>query len=296
MFEGIIGNDAIKQTLIKSMKLNKISHSYLFLGTEGIGKKMISREFGKMILCLSDEKYCSNCKSCIEYDSNNNPDFFLIEPIDKSIKINQIREMQKTIFEKPIISQKKVYIIDNADTMTVEAQNCLLKTLEEPPEFVNIILIGQNENKFLSTIKSRCMIIRFQGIADEEITEYLREKYGINDINQNMLDTFQGSIGKVEKLKDKKDIYEKIEIILNNLENSDIIDTVKNADIIYKSQEDIYEILDYMNVVLIKKAQSDSRYINLIYTVEETKKRLKANGYYNMCIDNMLFSIWEEVN
>ena len=296
MFEGIIGNNAIKEALIKSVKLNKTSHSYLFLGTEGIGKKLISKEFAKMILCLSDEKYCGNCKSCIEYDSNNNPDFFLIEPIEKSIKINQIREMQKTIYEKPIISQKKVYIINNADIMTVEAQNCLLKTLEEPPEFVNIILIGENENNFLSTIKSRCMIMRFQGIADEEIKKYLKEKYEINNISQNMLETFQGSIGKAEKLKDKKEIYEKIEIILNNLENLDIIDTVRNADIIYKSQEDIYEILDYMNVILIKKAQNDYRYTKLIYIVEETKKRLKANGYYNMCIDNMLFSIWEELN
>ena len=164
MFDGIIGNNSIKQELEQIIKLNKLSHSYLFVGTEGIGKKQIAKEFAKMILCLGEEKYCNSCKSCLEFDTNNNPDFTLIEPDGASIKIEQIRQMQRKIIEAPIISNKKVYIIDNADLMTKEAQNCLLKTLEEPPEFVTIILIGSKESEFLSTIKSRCMIIKFQNI------------------------------------------------------------------------------------------------------------------------------------
>ena len=151
MFDNILGNDNIKQQLKQAVDLNKTSHSYLFLGISGIGKKMIAKEFAKMILCESSEKYCNQCKSCIEFDSNNNPDFFLIEPDGTSIKIDQIRQMQKKIIEAPIISNNKVYIIDDADLMTTEAQNCLLKTLEEPPESVTIILIGSKENSFLST-------------------------------------------------------------------------------------------------------------------------------------------------
>ena len=134
MFENILGNDNVKQELIKTIKLNKLSHSYLFIGTDGIGKKMIAKEFAKMILCIENEKYCNRCKSCIEFDTDNNPDFISIEPDGANIKIEQIRQMQKKILEAPIISQKKVYIIDNADLMTREAQNCILKTLEEPPE------------------------------------------------------------------------------------------------------------------------------------------------------------------
>ena len=130
MFENIFGNNSIKNILKQSIDSNKVSHSYLMIGVSGIGKKMIATEFAKGILCLSEDKACNHCKSCIEFNSNNNPDFFCIEPEGNSIKIEQIRELQKKIQEKPIISEKKVYIIDQADLMTKEAQNCLLKTLE----------------------------------------------------------------------------------------------------------------------------------------------------------------------
>ena len=164
MFQNILGNNKIKESLQESVKNNKISHSYLFIGMSGIGKKIIAKEFAKAILCLESEKYCNNCKSCLEFDGENNPDFSIIEPDGNTIKIEQIRDMQRRVQEKPIISSKKVYIIDNADQMTKEAQNALLKTLEEPPEFVTIILIGENENEFLATIKSRCMILHFNPI------------------------------------------------------------------------------------------------------------------------------------
>ena len=94
MFDKILGNDKIKSQLKQAVDLRKTSHSYLFLGTSGIGKKMIAKEFAKMILCESEEKYCNHCKSCIEFDSNNNPDFSFIEPDGTSIKIEQIRLMQ----------------------------------------------------------------------------------------------------------------------------------------------------------------------------------------------------------
>ncbi len=186
MFENIIGNDNVKKSLIQTIENNKISHSYLFVGPSGIGKKLIAIEFAKSITKIEHE----------------NPDFSIIKPDGNSIKIEQIRELQKKIQEKPIISNKKVYIIDDADLMTIEAQNCLLKTLEEPPEFVSIILIGSNENSFLITIKSRCMIIHFNKIEDEIIKKYIEEKYHIN-VSQNMIDMFQGSIRKSNRIKRK---------------------------------------------------------------------------------------------
>ena len=99
------------------IKLNKFSHSYIFWGTEGIGKKLIAKEFAKRILCLEQQENC-NCKSCIEFDSDNNPDFQLIEPNEGKVKIEQIREFQNKVAEKPIISDRKVYIINDADKMT----------------------------------------------------------------------------------------------------------------------------------------------------------------------------------
>ena len=273
MFDKIIGNEKIKQELEQTITLNKMSHSYMFLGTSGIGKKMIAKEFAKMILCQGEQKYCNHCKSCIEFDSNNNPDFQLIGPDGASLKIEQIRQMQKKIIEAPIISNKKVYIIDDADLMTTEAQNCLLKTL-----------------------KSRCTIIKFQDIENESIKQYLAQNYGVSDVSENMLDIFAGSIGKAESLKDKQELYNNIIEIIEKIRTLDLIDILKKADIIYKSQDEKNDILEGINVILFKKSRQDIRYLNCIQIVEDTKKRLNTNANYNMCIDNMLFKIWEEMH
>lgn len=296
MFEQILGNKKITEQLTNSIKIGNISHSYLFLGTQGIGKKIIAKEFAKMILCTSENKYCGVCKSCIEFDTDNNPDFSIIEPDGNSIKIDQIREFQKKVSEKPIISQRKVYIINDSDKMTVEAQNCLLKTLEEPPEFVTIILVGTNENAFLSTIKSRCMILHFEEISEEEILKYLEENYQIKINSQIMIKAFQGSIGKAIELKDKQEQYEKIENLIYGLEKMDVVDLVNKAEFLYSSKDDKTEILDYMEVILMNIAKTSNKYAQTIEIVEQTKKRLAANANYDMSIDNMLFKIWETVN
>ena len=296
MFDKILGNDRIKQQLKQAVDLNKTSHSYLFLGISGIGKKMIAKDFAKMILCENEDKYCNHCKSCIEFDSNNNPDFMLIEPDGTSLKIDQIRQMQKKILEAPIISKNKVYIIDDADLMTQEAQNCLLKTLEEPPEFVTIILIGSRENNFLSTIKSRCTIIKFQAIENEQIKKYLKDKYEINNISEEMMEIYGGSIGKAEELKDKEELFSNIIQIIEKIKVLDLADVLKKADIIYKSQEDKNDILEAINVILFRMSKQDIRYLNCINIVQDTVKRLNANANYNMSIDNMLFKIWEEMH
>lgn len=295
MFENILGNERNKNILEKAIELNKTSHSYIFWGTEGIGKKVIAKEFAKKILCLQNHDNDCICKSCIEFDSSNNPDFQLIEPKEGTIKIEQIREMQRKVVEKPIISNKKVYIIDNADTMKTEAQNCLLKTLEEPPEYVTIILICSNEGNLLSTIKSRCTRMHFEPIKDEEIKKYIDKEFPDQQISENIISLAQGSIGKAIKLNERKDIYENIEKILLNMQKKDLIEIVQMSEEIYKSKEEINSILEYINVLLLKLSKQNIKYIKCIKIVEETKKRLKANSNYDMCIDYMIFSMWQEM-
>lgn len=282
MFSDIIGNDKLKKELIHSVEINKTSHSYLFIGTEGIGKKLIAEEFAKMLLAVKD--------------TENSPDFSIIEPDGNSIKIEQIREFQKKVSEKPIISNKKVYIINDSDKMTVEAQNCLLKTLEEPPEFVTIILIGSNENSFLSTIKSRCMILHFEKISNEQIQKYLQDNHQTEINSKIMLEACQGSIGKALEIKDKQELYQNTEQVVNSLERKDKIDILNMSDFIYKSKDDKLEILNYMNVLFINLAKINSKYADCIAIVEETKRRLQSNANYDMCIDNLLLSLWENVN
>lgn len=296
MFENIVGNNNIKNALTRTVELKNVSHSYIFDGIEGIGKRLIAKEFAKMIMCLDEKKYCNKCKSCIEFNSNNNPDFIFIEPEGNNIKIEQIRQMQSKVIEKPIISNKKVYIINDAQKMTVEAQNCLLKTLEEPPEYITIILIVSNDNNLLSTIKSRCTIIHFDKIENKELKEYATNIIGINNINENIINIFQGSIGKAIRLKDKLEVYGNIEKIMKNMTSNDIVDIIACSEILYKSKDEIEEILEYINVILLSLSKKNIKYIKCIEVVEDTKKRLKANSNYDMSIDNMLFSIWEEIN
>lgn len=282
-FENIIGNEKVKEILSNSISSNNILHSYIFVGLDGIGKCLFAIEFAKMIL---ENKH----------ELNNHPDFMLIEAEDgKSIKIEQIRYLQEKIAEKPIVSDKKVYIINDADFMTKEAQNCLLKTLEEPPEYASIILVLSNESKLLATIKSRCTKIVFEPLSNDEIIKY----FSINQIdalNENILKVCNGSIGKAIKLKDDSIHYEQIDSILNNISKSNIIDIWNQSDVLYSSKDNINNLLEYMNIVLLDKLldTNDTRYIKCVQYVEQTKKKLLSNANFDMCIDNLLLKIWEE--
>lgn len=295
-FEEIIGNTKIKETLNSIIEKNNILHGYMFTGTEGIGKKLFAREFAQILLCTSQtNKPCNQCKSCIEFRGNSNPDFKIIEPDGNSLKIEQIRLMNSKIIEKPITSSRKVYIINDSQKMTIDAQNCLLKTLEEPPEYATLILICNNEAQMLNTIKSRCTKINFKPLSINEIKEYI-EKQTNEKIDDNILRLSEGSIGKALKLNEKSDVYEALERFINKLEQIKKTSIFSEAELLYKNTEDIQEILNYMNIEFYEKGKTDERYLNCIQKVEQAKKRLKANSNYNMTIDNLLLQIWEEIN
>ena len=203
--------------------------------------------------------------------------------------------MNTKIIEKPITSNRKVYIINNSEKMTTDAQNCLLKTLEEPPEYATIILICSNEAQMLTTIKSRCTKISFLPLKNEEIEEYL-EKQTNEKVSNSIIKLAEGSIEKALKIKDKEELYNSVETLINKFEDLKKCQIWKEADIIYKSTDDIFEILDYMNIIFLNKAKDKIEYLNCIEIIEKTKRRLKANSNYNMTIDNLLIQIWEDIN
>lgn len=303
-FANIVGNTKIKQELKNVTNSNAISHSYLFVGEEGIGKKQIAREFSKMILCLSQEKEnCNQCDSCIKFISNNNPDFIEISEDGNSIKIAQIRELQEKIYQKPIVSSRKVVIIDNSEKMTEEAQNSLLKTLEEPPEYIVIILITSNENKLLNTIKSRCLKLSFVNIDGKEMLEYIDKNQEIQKPSQSILELCNGSIGRLIKINDNIEEYNQIDVITKDMISGRIPNVVKlinKYEVLYKSKEIIFDLLDYMIAIVYshikKNADYRSKFINIIGIINNAKTKLNSNTNYDMCIDEMLFKIWEEID
>ena len=204
------------------------------------------------------------------------------------------RNITEKVIEKPIISNRKVYIINDADKMTKEAQNCLLKTLEEPPEYVTIILISSNENVILNTIKSRCMSIKFKNISDENLSKFAKEVLGYENLTENLLKSFGGSIGKCIKLKENSDKYITIENFVNDLSKKDIIDIMIEAKIIY-DKEYINDILDYLIVCLFNIAKEKKEYWECIKHVNECSTRIKANANFDMSIDTLVLKMWEEV-
>lgn len=294
-FSNIIGNTEVKDYLIRSIKSNNILHSYLFLGTEGIGKSLIAKEFSKKILCLNKDSLNCSCKSCLCCESNNHPDFNIINEIGENIKIEQIRYITEKVVEKPILSSKKVYIINDCDKMTKEAQNCLLKTLEEPPEFIVIILVSSNENMILNTIKSRCISIKFKNIPEYDLKEYTMSHLRYENITQNFLKLFQGSIGRAIKLKESKEKYLQLEELIVNFNKKDLVDIMLEGKIIY-DKENIYDILNYIIVCLYSKGKQKLEYINCIDVVNRCIEKLKGNSNFDMSIDTMLFEMWEELN
>lgn len=290
-FDNIVGNSKIKDFLNQSIDEKHVSHSYLFVGIDGIGKTLFAREFAKKILCLNGKG--DSCESCIKWDSNNHPDFLQIEPENNTIKIEQIRNMQEEISVKPIASNKKVFLIVNSDCMTKEAQNCLLKTLEEPPEYATIILTTSNESKLLNTIKSRCMKIPFQKIEESELEEYAKNVLNLN-LSKEFIKICEGSIGKLLEIEEDKEIYTGVNSLLDNMERYNFTTLINKAEVLYKEREKIQEILEYINVYLYN--QKDMKKLNCIKYVEEVKKRLLANSNYDMCIDYLLMKLWEEIN
>ena len=300
-FEKIIGNDENKKLLKNAVRNSNILHSYLFFGTKGIGKNFFAKEFSKMVLCNSkNEKPCNKCNSCILFDSNYNPDFFVIEPDGSSIKIEQIRQMQKSILEKPIESHKKVYIINDAETMTKEAQNCMLKTLEEPQDFIVIILIASNENNILPTVKSRCTKVFFRNLDDADIIKYINEENSEIDINKDILKLCNGSIIKAEFVIQKIDILDKIKNFVMNIDKQNELVFFQNNELFYNNKDDIILLLEYVNILLFEKIKSKlgniNGFINSMKIVESTKLKLINSNNYDMTIDNMLLKIWEEIN
>ena len=293
--EQLIGNEEKKIYINECIKDRNILHSYLFNGPDGVGKKLFAQNFAKRILCLESGNEECTCKSCTCFEGNNHPDYFILNSDETTIKIDDVRQMTKKIYEKPIVSNHKVYIINAFDKMTIEAQNALLKTLEEPPSFVTIILVTSYDNNILNTIKSRCMSVRFNRISEQEILNYIKDNLNIESTTPNMLKYIDGSISRAIDLTENKDLYIQIEEFAKSLTLKNKVDIMQVGKVLY-DKENIYEILDYLIVCLYSQREENIKYLGCIKIVNDCISRLKSNSNFDMCIDMSIIKMWEEIN
>ena len=277
MFENIVGHERQKEILAKSILNDSISHAYLFLGQEGIGKFKLACEFAKKILKTEN--------------LNINPDFKIIKKREdkKDIVVEQIRkELIDDVYIVPATGQRKVYIIDDAHQLNVAAQNTLLKTLEEPPKYITIILIASNSSSFLTTILSRVNQIPFEGVTSGVLKSYLMNNFN-KTLDDSIVEYVDGSIGKAINIINNNLIekYKNIDELYKLIQNKDIIETFKYSSNIKFNDEDS---LDYLEFVLYKK----NKY-NCIKIIENAKNRLKFNGNYDIIIDSMLLRLIDNI-
>ena len=308
-FEKIRGQRFAKKYLSNSIKSNMISHAYMFEGPSGVGKNTMARELAATLLDMEN--------------LFNSPDYIEITPDGNSIKIAQIRKLQSDILVKPYKSYK-IYVIDEAQKMTVEAQNALLKTLEEPPKYAIIILITNNKESLLDTIKSRCEIIKFTPIPLVEVADYLTQT-GVDKNRASLLANFsRGSMQKAIELSESEDFHimrDEVQKYVETFLTGSMLDIMDIQNSIEKYKDNITNVLDllvnyFRDIMMLKENVDSSMIINLdrlvfiknmstkitysqlskiIDIIEETKNKLRSNCNFNISIQVMTLNIYEVI-
>ncbi len=249
-FKDILGHDKIITWLQRAKGKNRLAGSYLFIGKEGIGKKLVALNLAKVLNCLAPQTEveaiksdaCEKCLSCQKINSGIHPDVILIEPERESIKIDQIRHLKHILGLKPAFATKRVVIIDNAQFLTSEAANAFLKTLEEPPLNSVLILIAQDKTQLPPTIVSRCQIIRFSPLPLKIVAKMLKKGGFEEKIAKFLASISDGSPGRAMALAER---MKEIELLFPLLKPSSVKDALAGIERLLKAySDDIYAFLD----------------------------------------------------
>jgi DNA polymerase-3 subunit delta' len=250
-FKAVIGHENQVSYIKNSIMSKSLSHAFIFEGIDGIGKELIATSLVKALFCEALEvDACGSCRSCKKLSNDNHPDYMEIEPDGKSIKNAQIEDFQEFAIIKPYDSSHKIVIIKEADKMNASSQNRILKTLEEPPEHVIIIMITNNSEVLLPTVVSRCQILKFNGVSDALIKSYINSNYSTSEEEAEMIARLAvGSIGRaieyMESDEFKVIMSSTIELLnaINSKQQSKVLELL---GFFTSNKENIVKILDYM--------------------------------------------------
>lgn len=197
-FKSIIGQERPLRFLAQMLKKNNIPHALLFTGVDGIGKQTMAIALGMALNCMSPdgESACGKCSACQKVVSGLHPDMIIIKAEGSFIKIGQVRALARQLRFAPIEGGWRVVIINDAQTMNLEASNAILKILEEPPKNTLIVLTADQTTSLLSTIVSRCQQIAFRPIPYESVSEALVEQGLDSQTATTLALSSKGSLGK----------------------------------------------------------------------------------------------------
>ena len=255
-FKEIIGHEKPIKIIKSRIKFEKIGHSYLFTGQEGVGKKLAAIAFSKAINCTNlskEQDPCNQCSACLKIEKGTSADFDMISPVDSVIKIEKIRKLKNDIYFQPLENKKKVTIIDDSDRMTTEASNSLLKILEEPPEFAVLILITAFPDAILPTILSRCCRLSFKPLSVEHQREILLRNTSLGKSQlENILKLSYGSPGKALDLagnQQKMTLKSQYIASMARMKPEELIDCIFNSEKVFPDIANNFQIFIEMMIL-----------------------------------------------
>lgn len=325
-FQNIVGHRQVIAHLQSAIENNRVSHAYIIYGEHGAGKSLLAETFAMTLQCEKGGKEpCGECRSCKQAVTRNQPDIIHVQHEKPgTISVDDIRQQVNGDIEiKPYSSKYKIYIIDEAEKMNQQAQNALLKTIEEPPEYAIVLLLVSNISAMLPTILSRCVTLKLGTVEDSLIRDYLMENLGVPDYTANICVAFAGGyLGKAVALASNDDFNNMKRDILSllkditQLELSDLVQRVKALQEYKLRMDDFFDIMImWFRDVLLYKATNDRNGIvfkdeasavvrqaglsgydgiqNIIEALEKAKARLKANVNFELTLELLLLTIKE---
>lgn len=289
-FHDIYGQEAIKEHLTNAIRTGKISHAYIIHGEKSSGKEFIAKIFARTLQCeKGQEEPCEECHSCRQALSDNHPDIIRVtHEKPGSIGVEDIRsQVNNDIAIKPYSGPYKIYIINESEKMTVQAQNALLKTLEEPPAYGVILLLTANADALLPTIASRCVRLDMKPVRDDVVRKYLMEELKVPDYKANVCVAFaRGNIGRAKLLASSEDFdkvkEEAVTLLkyIHELEISEIVAAIKR---IGEYKLDVTDYLDLFTIwfrdVLLFKATNDANHLIFKEEIKYIRKEADRTSY-----------------
>lgn len=326
--DDIIGQEHIKEHLKSTLTSKKVSHAYLITGEIAAGKEFIANVFAQALTCedpVNEVNPCGKCHSCIQAITKNHPDIITVtHEKPNTVSVDDVREkIVADVQIKPYSSKYKVYIMNEAEKMTPQAQNALLKTLEEPPEYAVILLLTTSKTAMLPTIISRCIQLDMRPVEDKIVRKYLMSELRVPDYQADICVAFaRGNIGKAKSLASSdefENIKEEAIRVLKNIRSMDVSDMVETLKKLQEYKMNTTDFLDIMMIwyrdVLLYKATMDADSIvfkdegaqirknasesaydgieEILSAIEKTKARLKANVNFDLAMELLLLTIKE---
>lgn len=325
-FQDIIGQEQIKEHLQNAIAAKKVSHAYIINGEKASGKEFIARIFGQTLQCeKGGTEPCGECHSCKQALSDNHPDIrYVSHEKPNTVSVDDIREqINNDVVIKPYASPYKIYIMNEAEKMTPQAQNAILKTLEEPPAYVVILLLTTNADALLPTIQSRCVQLSMKPVADDLVRRFLMEELQVPDYKAEVCVAFaRGNVGKAKSLAGSEDFDNVKNEALSLLKYIQDMDLNEITAAIKKITEYKLEINDYLDLMMIWyrdallfKATSDANHIvfreelssirrvasrssyegieSVLEALEKAKRRLDANVNFELTMELLMLEIKE---